>query len=39
MEPGGAATTLAATVWPGERTLEVARAGFHGRPVTWLAPP
>ena len=39
MEPDGGATTLQATVWPGERTRTLARAGFHGRLVTWLAQP
>ncbi len=39
MEPDGPDTTLEATVWPGGRTELLARAGFHGRPVTWLASP
>jgi hypothetical protein len=37
MEPDGAETLLQATVWPPGRRHRLARAGFHGRPVRWLA--
>jgi hypothetical protein len=37
MEPEGSVTSVRATVWPGERTVVLAAAGFHGRPVTWMA--
>ena len=37
MEPDGPVTALHATVWPGGDAHLLARAGFHGRPVTWLA--
>lgn len=33
--PGSAAVTL--TLWPGGRTVMLARAGFHGQFVQWLA--
>jgi hypothetical protein len=37
MEPDGDETLLQATLWPGHETHVLARAGFHGRPVRWLA--
>jgi hypothetical protein len=36
MEPDGDLTRLDATVWPGGDAHLIARAGYHGRPVTWL---
>jgi hypothetical protein len=37
MEPGGRLTRLDATLWPGGGSHLIARAGYHGRPVRWLA--
>jgi hypothetical protein len=37
MEGDGPDTRLDATVWPDGTSRVLARAGFHGRPVTWLA--
>ena len=37
MEADGDATSVEATVWPGGETRVLARAGYHGRPVRWLA--
>ncbi|HWT24402.1 MAG TPA: DUF2332 domain-containing protein [Solirubrobacteraceae bacterium] len=37
MEADGPDTRLDVTVWPGATTRVLGRAGFHGRPVTWLA--
>jgi hypothetical protein len=36
MEPGGDETEVRLTLWPGGERL-LATAGFHGRPVRWLA--
>ncbi len=37
MEPDGELTRLDATLWPGGDSHLLARAGYHGRPVRWLA--
>ena len=37
MESDGADARLDATVWPGGEERLLARAGYHGRPVRWLA--
>jgi hypothetical protein len=37
MEPQDELARVEATVWPGGETRLVARAGYHGRPVRWLA--
>jgi hypothetical protein len=39
MEADGADTRVEATTWPGGETRLLARAGYHGRPVRWLAAP
>ena len=37
MEPGGEQTEVRLTLWPGGSERLIASAGFHGRPVRWLA--
>jgi hypothetical protein len=37
MEPAGAEADVRLTCWPGGAERLVARAGYHGRPVHWLA--
>jgi hypothetical protein len=37
MESAGADTRLDVTVWPGGDERRLGRAGYHGRPVRWLA--
>jgi hypothetical protein len=37
MEADGDAASVEATVWPAGETHTLARAGYHGRPVRWLA--
>ena len=38
MEPGGEQAEIRLTLWPGGRELLLGRAGYHGDPVTLLAP-
>lgn len=37
MEPDGDLTRVDATLWPGGESRMIARAGYHGRPVRWVA--
>jgi len=37
MEPGGEQAEVHLTLWPGGTERLIASAGFHGRPVRWLA--
>src|SRR5207247_11115849 len=37
MEPGGEQAEVRLTLWPGGSERLIASAGFHGRPVRWLA--
>jgi hypothetical protein len=37
MEPDRELARLDATLWPGGESRLIARAGYHGRPVHWLA--
>ncbi len=37
MEPGGEQTEVRLTLWPGGGERLIASAGFHGRPVRWVA--
>jgi hypothetical protein len=37
MEPEGDLARVDVTTWPGASERAVARAGYHGRPVRWLA--
>jgi len=37
MEPGMDQADVRLTLWPGARERLIARAGYHGRPVWWLA--
>jgi hypothetical protein len=37
MEPGGEMADVRLRTWPGGEDRHVARAGYHGRPVRWLA--
>jgi hypothetical protein len=37
MEPQDELARVEATVWPGGETHLLARAGYHGRPVRWVA--
>jgi hypothetical protein len=37
MESGGAEARIDATTWPGGADRPIGRAGYHGRPVRWLA--
>jgi hypothetical protein len=37
MEADGADTRVDATIWPGAEKRLLARAGYHGRPVSWRA--
>ncbi len=37
MEPDGDLARVDATLWPGGESRLIARAGYHGRPVHWLA--
>ncbi len=37
MEPGGEQTEVCLKLWPGGTERVIASAGFHGRPVRWLA--
>ena len=37
MEPGGELADVRLRMWPGGEDALIARAGYHGRPVRWLA--
>ena len=37
LEPGGEQAEVRLTLWPGGSERLIASAGFHGRPVRWLA--
>lgn len=37
MEPGGRWADVDLTIWPGGVDVRVARSGYHGDPVEWLA--
>jgi hypothetical protein len=37
MEPGGEQTEVCLKLWPGGTERVIASAGFHGRPVRWVA--
>jgi hypothetical protein len=37
MEPGGEQAEVRLTLWPGGAERLIANAGYHGRPVRWLA--
>jgi hypothetical protein len=37
MEPGGDEADVHLRTWPGGADARVARSGYHGRPVRWLA--
>jgi len=38
LEPGEEMAELRLTMWPGGNETLLAKSGYHGRPVTWLAP-
>lgn len=37
LEPAGEMAELRLTIWPGGDETLLAKSGYHGRPVTWLA--
>lgn len=37
MEPAGHVAEVRLTTWPGGDERLVARSGYHGRPIHWLA--
>lgn len=37
LEPGEEMAELRLTMWPGGNETLLAKSGYHGRPVTWLA--
>jgi hypothetical protein len=37
LEPGEEMAELRLTIWPGGNETLLAKSGYHGRPVTWLA--